>query len=164
MDKKLSFNFVLNVQCIFILFFLSFISKSFSLHFTYPNAITLKNKNIFIIHKDGITICDANFTTIIKNIITFSSTEKLLENDLHMISLSQFDDGYIICIIINKLYIFDINGIVKISTALSDNKNTNFVLAVEKVSNTIHYYLIGYINQNSLYLLYLIYNSGNNSN
>ena len=108
MKSKLSF--FVNIQYIFILLFISFISKSSSLYFTYPNAITLKNRNIFIIHKDGVTICDSNYFSIIKNIITFSSTEQLSESNLHLISLTQFDDGYIICIIINKLYIFDING------------------------------------------------------
>ena len=39
-----------NIQYISFLLFISHISKSFSLYFTYPNAITLKNRKIFIIH------------------------------------------------------------------------------------------------------------------
>ena len=156
-------SFYVNIEYIFILLFISLISKSSSLYFTYPNAITLKNRNIFIIHKDGITICDSNYLSIIKNIITFSSTEKLSESNLHLISLSQFDDGHIICIIINKLYIFDMNGNEEFSKVLSSDYNYN--LAVEKVSDKKYYYLIGYINnQNKLHLYYYKYNTEDKTN
>ena len=68
MDPKR--NFIFN-QLLFIILFISTISKISSLYFAYPNAITLKNGNIFIVHQDGITICDSNFKEIIKNVTIF---------------------------------------------------------------------------------------------
>ena len=46
-------------------------SKSYSISFIYPNSVTLKNGNIFVIHKEGVTICNSDFSEIIKNVITF---------------------------------------------------------------------------------------------
>ena len=78
-------------KLLFIISFLSLVSKIFSLYFAYPNAITLKNRNIFIIHKTGITICDINFTTIIKNVAYFNSDEELTnEEDLFKVSIIKY--------------------------------------------------------------------------
>ena len=84
-----------------LFFFLNIIKTIYSLYFTYPTAITLNNGNIFIIHKSGITICNANFTQIIANTLIIDLIPTL--NDLYKIKISKFEDGYFLCLIINKL-------------------------------------------------------------
>ena len=92
-------------KLLFIILIKSLIFKISSLYFAYPSAITLNNGNILIAHQDGITICDANFTKIIKNVVIFSP--KILNNevDLYKVSIDQFSDGYVLCFIFNKIYL-----------------------------------------------------------
>ena len=156
MESKIYFSFN---QFLFVILFLLLIYKISSLYFAYPTAITLKNGNIFIVHQDGITICDANFTKIIKNVTTFSSNKLNNEGDLYKVTIDQFEDGYIACIIFNRIFIIDNNGELKFNESLTNNNNLYLSLALEKVSGKNYYYLIGYIYQNSLYLKYYTYNS-----
>ena len=153
-------KFLYCYQLLFIMPFLLVISKISSLYFAHPNAITLKNKNIFIVHKYGITICDVNFTTIIKNVTYFNPDEELdKEEDIFKVSISEFDDGYIVCIIFNKIFIIDNNGEIQINEILRINNDFYISLALDKILDYNYYYLIGYIYQNSIYLYYYKYNS-----
>ena len=157
MEKFLNFN-----QPLFFILFLSFISKISSfLHFAYPTALNIKNKNICIVHLDGITICNKYYSEIIKNVTTFS--KKLNKgNDLFRVSIEQFKDGYVACIIFNKIYIIDNTGELQLNETLTDDNNLYLTLALEKVIDKNYYYLIGYnksTKQRSIFLNYYIYNS-----
>ena len=145
------------------------LTKTFSLYFVYPTATTLIDGNIFIIHKTGITICDSSFTEKIRDEVTFIDNEKIeSEEELSKITISKYDDGYIICLIINKLYFFNQNGEFEFSQLIDENKNLFITLALDRINTytytytyTNYYYLIGYIKQNLLYLFYYKYNSSN---
>ena len=157
MESKTFFNFN---HLLFIILFLSFTSKITSLYFAYSSAITLNNGNIFIVHKDGITICDANYKTIIKNVTTFSSKKLNNEEDLYKLTIEQFNDGYVFCFLFNKIYIIDNNGELEFNeTLFYTNDDIYSTLALEKVENKYYYYLIGYIYQNYMNLVYYKYNS-----
>ena len=137
-------------------------SKIYTISFSYPNAVvTLKEGNIFIIHKFGICICDSSFTTIIKEIYTFQEEEQIInEERMSKLEILQFDNGYLICLIIDKIYIFNMNGDLEFkSSPLIVVDISNFSLSSDKILNNCYYYLLGYIYQSSLYLYYYEYNS-----
>ena len=108
MKEKKFFSF--NKYIISILILIKIVNNK--LNFSYPTAITLNNGDIFIIHKYGITICDSSLLNIIKNVKNFTSENEQIssEEKLSKVSISKFNDGFIVSIIINKVYIFDKNG------------------------------------------------------
>ena len=144
-----------------IIFFLNISSSISILSFTYPSAISLKNGNIFVIHKYGVCVCNPSFSEVIKDIIIFSDGQQLSnEDDLSKVSLAQFEDGLIVSIIINKIYLFKINGDYENESDELINEGTNlyFSLSIDEiVENDRYYYLVGYIKDNSLYLRHFRY-------
>ena len=150
-----------------LLFFFIFFQISSSLYFDYPTSIVLNNRNIFVIHRTGVTVCDPSFTEIVNNIYSFTSENEQISTEakLSKVSLSKFDDGYIVSIIIDKIYIFDNEGNYKNRyDFFTFDEELYFTLAVHKVDNDYHYYLIGYINNCQLNLYYYKYDSSNNEN
>ena len=154
-------------QFFFIITFILKIQKIYStLSFIYPNAVTLINGNIFVIHKYGISICDYSFSTILKNVTTFSISEQISsEDDLSKVTISQFSDGYIVSVIINKIYIFDSFGELKYNgNSLINENDIYFMVSPNNISGNNYNYLIGYIYQNSIYISYYQYNSDSATN
>ena len=164
-QKKLGFNKDKNKISFLIFIFkiliiLTIIEQyNFSPSFFYSKAITLLNKNIFIIHKSGIDIYDSSLTKKIKNIITFSDNE-IINNDTYAgIIISQYNENnfeYITCIINDKIYIFNSEGEKLYS---SDNNITLFkgkynLLIPIKIINNNFYYMIGYIDENNIHFLF----------
>ena len=141
--------------------FLSMFSKGFNIDFTFPNAITLKNGNIFIIHKNGVSICNSSYSEIIEEVYVFGNTEKISdEEDLSKVAIRQFEDGYILCAIINKIYIFDSNGQFKYRGM--NIAGSYYTLAIDSIENKkIYYFLCGYISYEHAYLYYYKYDSTN---
>ena len=146
------------------LFFM--ISNIFCLYFIYPNAITLNNGNIFVIHKYGVTVCDSSFSNILKNIYNFTDNEILKdENDLSKITISKFDDGFIVSMIINKIYIFNISGELEFKgNEIINEEDIYFSLVPHKIYDNKYYYLLGFIYQNLIYLQYYSYYNINKDN
>ena len=147
--------------------FISLIILSFSscrLYFSFPTAITLNNGNILVIHKTGVDICNPLFTEIIQNIMNFATDEQITdENKLAQVSIEKFEDGYIVCIIINTIYIFEPSGTKKIYSRLTTNTNIPyFSLTAYKYENGYYYFLIGYIANYQLILYYFKYNKSQN--
>ena len=88
-EKNLSISKLITICIIFFLF------KTVNvLYFNYPTAVTLKNGNIFIIHQSGITIVDANFTKVIKNITEEELVTNFLTTDIFS-KILNFDKLYI---------------------------------------------------------------------
>ena len=140
----------------FILIKFSFIIST--VPFTYPNAVPLKNGNIFIIHKVGVTIYNPTNSTIIKNVIVFSESEQIINEDyFSKVTLVQFSDGYIASIIINKLYFFNEEGEYQTMQTLTSRTDLYYFLSNTGVYGVNHYFMYGYINQNSIYLRYRYY-------
>ena len=165
MVKKYYF-FPYKLLYIFILF-LQFLHIHSILSFEYPSAITLINGNIFIIHKFGITICDSSMNTKIKDVVNFSTNQISSENYLSKVSIAQFEDGYIISVIINKIYIFDIEGELQYtSNSLISNFDLDlyYTIAIDEFYNNLYYYLVGFINDNKLNLYYCYYDPSRREN
>ena len=56
------FTLIHNKTFVLILFFIIIIQITSYISFIYPNSLFLSNKNIFIIHKFGISICNSEIT------------------------------------------------------------------------------------------------------
>ena len=131
-----------------------------NISFSYPNSITLKNKNILVIHKYGISICNLDCSIIIKEVKSFSVSEQISnEEKLSKVTISQFNNGYIISIIIDKIYIFDFYGELEYETTetISSYSNIYYTLASHKIINNYYFYLFGYAYNQELYLYYYRY-------
>ena len=149
--QLLYFNKNIIINIIFIILIIPLIQ---SLEFIYPFALTLENKNIFVIHSLGIDICDSSYTTSTK-IVEFEY--ELSKSDLNKISISKYSSGEIILLIINKIYVFDVNVQKIISCNLDENFNADyFTLVAHKIINengiNYFYFILGYINPSSLKL------------
>ena len=156
--------FPYNLLFIFILFLqISYIHSTLS--FEYPTSVTLKNGNIFIIHKTGVTICDPSMTMRIKDILNFSTNQISNINYLSKVTISQFEDGYIISVIIDKIFIFDIEGELKYTdNQLITNSELDiyYSLSIDEFYDNAYYYLVGFINNSKLNLKYCYYNPTRN--
>ena len=136
------------------------INSSFSyLAFKYPYAFKLNNKNIFVIHQLGVTICNHNFTESISRVVTFSETEKITTDEALSKVTSIYEDNYIICLINDKIYIFDEEGnFLQKSNDIITNFNVEYYTLVyvgKDPSNNL-YFVIGFIYNKKVYLI--IYN------
>jgi len=89
-------------KLIIILYIIIIIPLTQAFSFKYPNAITLKNKKIFVIHSFGIDICDSLYKTNSK-VLEFE--EELTKSDLSKITISKYSSGEFIVLIINNIYI-----------------------------------------------------------
>ena len=146
----------------FIFIFLLNIHLSISaLFFTFPISTTLTNGNIFVIHQNGISVCNSGVTKIIKNSYTFNEDEKISKDILVNVTITQFNDGFIIALIKDKLYFFDSNGdyLDKSENFLSHSNVYISISSYKTKSNRYYFFLIGYIYNKLLYLYYYKYDS-----
>ena len=129
--------------------------------YIYPYAFTLSNDNIFIVHKYGIDLIDSSFFTIIKKVMIFSQEEQIeTEEDFSKLTINN-DKGYILCLIRERIYIFNNDGnfLYKNENRVSINQNVEYytLLSILKESETF-YYLIGFFDHNNyLNLFYYKY-------
>ena len=158
----MSSKFIISTKLIYLIFILFNNFAIFSsLSFSFPNAVTLIDGNYFVIHKYGISICDSSFSKIISNITISENTELISnENDLYKIEIKMFQDGYILSVIFDKIYIFDYNGNKKYtSNSLIPQDVKHLTLVPYKIDINNYYYLLGYIYQRALYLYFYKFDS-----
>ena len=164
--KKFFFSpFHTNKLKIFLIFTIIIpLTQAFS--FKYPNAITLKNKKIFVIHSLGIDICDSLYKTNSK-VLEFE--EELTKSDLSKITISKYSSGEFIVLIINKIYIFDEYGEKILFDNVDESFNAEyFTLSAHKITksddnNYFYYFLLGFINKDNLKLNFYYYCLDTNS-
>ena len=154
-----------NKLSIKIIIYISLFSIVSNVSFIYPISVPLINKNICVSHRYGISICNSFCSKIIKEILTFLPDEEIsTEEKLSKVTISQFDDGSIISVIIDKIYFFDINGEFefKSQNSITSFKNIYFTLSPHKIENNYYYYLLGYAYSNTMYIYYYKYCSNAN--
>ena len=145
-----------------IIFYLNLIQINSFISYPYSLSTSLLNGNLFIIYKSGIDICNQNLTKIIKNSIVFSTSEQITNENLSKIIISKYEDGYIICLINDRIYIFDKEGNFRFqSDKINKNKNPDYYTLYALADQKYKYY-IGFIANNLLYLYYYEYNKSNN--
>ena len=152
------FTLIHNKTFFLIIFFIIINQYTSNITFIYPNSLFLSNMNIFIIHKYGISICDSNLISIIRNITVFEN--ELTEEDLPKIAYS-YEYEIIITIIKDGIYIFDNEGslLYKNNTKIiSSTENPSYYTLVQiKNENNYYYYVIGFNYNNYLHFLYYKY-------
>ena len=150
-EQFIFFKFIFQV-----IIFLS-LSKQyyFTLSFIYPNAFTLQNGNIFIIHKKAVDIYDSLLTTKNKTIMEFKNDNNIQTKyyDIYKRTIiAKYNDGnceYLTSIINGKIYIFNTNGEILYNSdeKLSFHDEEYYALVPMKILNKNYYYMIGYINE-----------------
>ena len=146
----------------FLLILLSILQNNLINSFSYPKSITLENGNIFTIHKDGISIFDSSLNREKQIIKTFEDEEKISDtNKLSKVTISRFSDGYIFCIIINKIYVFNVKGQLLFEETSNDIisllTGINFTLLPLKIENNEYTYMVGFNSGSYVNLLFLKY-------
>jgi len=165
-NKQKKSIFLLNNNKLFNLFYflilLSILQNNLINSFSFPKSITLENGNIFIIHKDGISIFDSSLNREKQIIKTFGDGEKIDDtNKLSKVTISRFSNGYIFCIIIKKIYVFNVKGQLLFEETSNDIINlltgTNFALLPLKIENNEYTYMIGFSDGNKVNLFFFKY-------
>ena len=128
-------------------------------YYINPTTASLSNGNLFIIHQTGIDICDDNLNKISTSMV-FSNENKITTDNLSKISISKFDNGYIICTINNNIYLFNNEG-----KFIFEGKNINkggnpdyYALAAKEIKQWDYYYYIAFIDRDYIRLYGYEYN------
>ena len=141
---------------VFLLFYLFFIPNIFSFPFYNTQSEQLINGNFLIIHQYGIAICDNELSRIIRTEKVFTDDDIITTDKMKNIIIKKFEDGYLICIINDKIYIFDnLGNFIYESAEINNNININFYTLT--VTDCYHFYL-GFITDDSLNVNYYEYN------
>ena len=147
-----------NINFILIIIYLSSV---YSFPFYNLQSTELSNGEKLVIHKYGIDICDSDFIKIIRNEIVFSSDEQIsTEDKLNNAIIKKFDDGYIICLINNKAYLFD-----ELGNFLCDRGSMNLGYISNYYSLNIkdnYHFFVGLISNDYFYLYYYEYDKSIN--
>ena len=128
-----------------LIIFIILLNFSFSyLSFQYPYAFKLSNKNIFVIHQSGVAVCNPDFTEILSEQVSFSDSEKINTDESLSKITSVSEDDYIICLINDKIYIFDKEGYFK-------QKSDGLI-----TYQNVEYYSLTYLYKKDDYILFCI--------
>ena len=158
--KRKIFIFYINLFFIIILLsYSSYIENGIT--FINPTSIYLLNGNLFTIHKYGIYVCDCFLTKIINIPLIFSEEEQIATTyNLSKVLITKFEDGYVICLINDKIYIFDKEGyFLYNSERIDKGKNPDYYSL--NIKDSYHFF-IGFISENLLNLYYYEYKISEN--
>ena len=151
----MNFNFHLFKLFIFLLILCSIIPQINSvLSFTYPQATTLKSKNILVIEQNGIHICDSTFNNIIQTLHTFPEEDRITTvSKLSKILIKK--SSYVILIISNyKIYIVNTeNGALLYysqNRIIVDEEPEYVDLAYSYNGKSDFYFTVSYLDTNNI--------------
>ena len=148
-------SFILQRKIFSLFIIISLINSFFSSpSFKYPYAFKLSNKNIFVIHQLGISICDETFSRVISNVITFQEIEKIKSDaDLSKVTSIFCESYYFICLINDIIYIFNPDGsLAKKSNEVITSLSVEYYSLEYLKYNGNLYFVIGFISSKYLYL------------
>ena len=98
-----------------------------------------------MIHQQGVSLCNDNFTEIISNEVVFDESDQIKsEEDLSRVE-SVIGESYIICLIKKKILIFNAEG-----------HNLYYNSYMEDINNNALYYSLVYYNKDATYAYFLI--------
>jgi hypothetical protein len=133
--NKFGFSFI-----VFLLLYIEIINQDSFSNNLNPNTLTLLNKDIIMVAKDGIHFYDSTFTIENTDKKILLSSQISTANDYSKTAMAQFsesDDEYIIIFILNEIYIFD-----KLYNKLFSENITQYI-------NSDYYYLVPHKNDNN---------------
>ena len=149
-------NYSIKRKIIFLLIFISLINSAFeAIYFEFPYAFKLSNHKIFVIHKKGISITNAAFTSIERRELTFVGSERVTtDEDYTKITHAMEQGERIVCIVKDIIYVFDYEGnfLQKSTTTITDDPVKYYDLTITKEShgfwsskNDYTLFTIGYV-------------------
>ena len=114
-------------------------------------------------HKYGVDIVDYDLTGIQRTEIEFTEEERITVDKMKDVIIEQFDDGYVICLLNDRIYIFNDEGHFQYkSDKINNGKRVNYYsLTIENGESTNKYY-IGILTSESLNLYYYEYKKATN--
>ena len=125
----------------------------FAFPFYNIQSVELSNGQKFLVHQFGIDIVNNDYNQVIRNIMNFTNEEQISTTDkMKNVIIKKFEDGYLICLISDKAYIFD-----NLGNFLAKRENINFGNSVNYYSLNIkdnYHFFIGFISNNEFYLYY----------
>ena len=149
---------------LFFILYINFFSPVFALSFKNAQIIILSNDDFLFAHETGVDICDKEMTTIKRTELVFESEDEIIyENLMRIVLLKKSDDGYIICLIKGKIYIFDELGhfLHKGENLPYDSSYLYATYYALSVKDNYHFF-IGYNTEEYLHLFYYEYNESLN--
>ena len=120
--------------------------------FTYPSALGLSTGNVFVVEKKGIYVYDGQLKNVIYS-SPFEEGEQIDSLDAFSKVVIKFKFNHIICLINERIYLFDYEGkfLVKTEKLISDINYEYPTLAVPFIEGNNYYYVITYfINSNGI--------------
>ena len=146
-------EYSININKIFILFVMfNLFGKIYDLlNFNYPSAITLTNKNVFIVEMDGIFVFDKNLKNIIYS-YSFEDSEKISNTEILSRVVIKPERSHIICLINGKIFFFDYEGkfLTKTSKLITEQRNYHTDLVPIPLGDAnSYYYVISYFIEDS---------------
>ena len=148
-------NFYFFIYFFFIIFIITPLNI-FAFPFYNVQSAELSNGQKLLVHKLGIDIVDKDYNQKIRTEITFTDDEQIsTEDKLKNVIIKKFENGYLICLIIDRTYIFD-----NLGNFLSEKENINFDFTVNYYSLNIkdnYHFFIGFISTRGFCLYYYEY-------
>ena len=161
-------NYIHQIIGLFFILYINFFSQAFALSFKNAQSVILSNDDFLFVHETGVDICDKDLTSIKRTELVFESEDEIIyENLMRIVLLKKSDDGYIICLIRGKIYIFDELGhflhksedipyLYATYYTLSVKDNYHFFIGYSKGERAFTY------SYSLLYLYYYEYNKSEN--
>ena len=138
------------LKIFFLYIIFSFENVISLLDFNYPSAISLSNKNVFVVEKNGIFVYDEQLKIIIYNHPFQYENDKINDSDKLAKVVIKFKANYIICLINRKIFFFDQEGknlLLKTEAIISEESYYYPVLipftALNEQNN--YYYIVTYL-------------------
>ena len=144
-----------------LILYTNLFSPSHSLNFTNLQSEILSNGDFIFVHQYAIDIFNKDLTQILRTEITFTDEEQITIEKMKNMIIKKFEDGYIICLINDKIYIFDDLGhfLYKSDNINNDITANYYSLCVKDNYN----FFIGLTSDETLYLYYYEYDKNLNT-
>ena len=134
--------------------------------FDYPMKMRLNNGNYLVMTTQGIYLYNEQFNSVKKTIKKFSSRLLNDNEQLYSADMAQFlneDNGYIICLLLNEVYIISKNGefLCEFYENYTQIRVGNQIIPYKHDRNN-YYFTILSIQEETIYIRKYIYDSSNN--
>ena len=166
MSKKKIFqiHFPMNKQLFrinFLISYIFFISQLTIIHnetisgvnASYPNALQLRNNNLFIANSEGMFFCNQDLI-VSEEHEYYSKTISNFENIKNKILIAQFnEDGNVICLVEDVVYFFDEQGLfVRMGNLPNEIRESTYLnlIAYKKDSNDNFHFIVAFMDESHL--------------
>ena len=111
------------INLFLLLLYTNLLLKTFSYPFYNLQSTLLKNTDFIFVHKYGVDIVDYELTGFQRTEIEFTEEERITVDKMKDVIIEQFDDGYVICLLNDRIYIFNDEGHFQYKSDKINNSN-----------------------------------------